>query len=170
MRFEGDIRWFKDGLSAESIYGARLAENGCFIKTMETKKTPGTWIDVVANWNVAWKGPRIEILNYVRSSILLPIPYARSIDPLSVYRMHAWLVCRGAGCFDHVAFLDGSDRRLSRSSSSSYDALKQHIYQLEKEHHRLSQAHVDLEANECSALIALPDLSSIDGAFIPLLD
>ena len=58
----------------------------------------------------------------------------------------------------------------TRTTHSSYDVLKRHIYQLEKEHHRLSQAHVDLEANERTALVALPDLSSIDGAFIPLLD
>ena len=40
----------------------------------------------------------------------------------------------------------------------------------QKEHHRLSRAHVDLEANECTALIVLPDLSSINNTFIPLLD
>ncbi|KAG9316116.1 putative sodium/sulfate symporter [Chiua virens] len=50
----------------------------------------------------------------------------------------------------------------------AYDVLKRHIYQLEKEHHRLSQ-NVDLEANEHTALFQ-PDYSSIDGVFLPLLD
>ncbi|KAH0833368.1 hypothetical protein J3R83DRAFT_12469 [Lanmaoa asiatica] len=52
----------------------------------------------------------------------------------------------------------------------AYDVLKRHIYQLEKEHHRLSQSHTDLEANERTALVEYPDFSSIDGVFIPLLD
>lgn len=52
----------------------------------------------------------------------------------------------------------------------SYDVLKRHIYQLEKEHHRLTRANIDLEANEHTALVDQPDLSSIDGVFIPLLN
>ena len=53
---------------------------------------------------------------------------------------------------------------------SSYDVLKRHIYQLEKEHHRLSRANIDLEANERTALVEQPDFSSIDGVFVPLLN
>ncbi|KIK93311.1 glycosyltransferase family 20 protein [Paxillus rubicundulus Ve08.2h10] len=41
-----------------------VAENGCFIKTRETKKTPAKWIDMVPNLNFTWKSPCIEILNY----------------------------------------------------------------------------------------------------------
>ncbi|KAN0092523.1 SPX domain containing protein [Tylopilus felleus] len=52
----------------------------------------------------------------------------------------------------------------------AYDVLKRHIYQLEKEHHRLTRANIDLEANEHTALVDQPDLSSIDGVFIPLLN
>ena len=56
------------------------------------------------------------------------------------------------------------------SPRSSYDTLKRHIYQLEKEHHRLSRANVDLEANERTALVDQPDFSSIDAVFVPLLN
>ncbi|KAF8547929.1 Sodium/sulfate symporter [Imleria badia] len=52
----------------------------------------------------------------------------------------------------------------------AYDTLKRHIYQLEKEHHRLSRANIDLEANERTALVEQPDFSSIDGIFVPLLN
>lgn len=52
----------------------------------------------------------------------------------------------------------------------SYDVLKRHIYRLEKEHHRLSQSLIDLEANEHTALVLQPDISSIDAIFVPLLD
>lgn len=52
-----------------------VTKNGCFIKTRETKKTPATWIDMVANLNFTWKGLYIKILNYVRQPTL-PIPFA----------------------------------------------------------------------------------------------
>ena len=52
----------------------------------------------------------------------------------------------------------------------SYDILKRDIYRLEKEHHRLSRTNVDLEVNERTALVELPDFSSINNAFIPLLN
>ncbi|KAF8442031.1 SPX domain-containing protein [Boletus edulis BED1] len=52
----------------------------------------------------------------------------------------------------------------------AYDVLKRHIYQLEKEYHRLSRTNIDLEANERTALVEQPDFSSIDGIFTPLLD
>ncbi|KAF8416475.1 SPX domain-containing protein [Boletus edulis BED1] len=51
----------------------------------------------------------------------------------------------------------------------AYDVLKRRIYQLEKEHHRLSRINIDLEANERTALVGQPDFSS-DCIFIPLLD
>ena len=54
----------------------------------------------------------------------------------------------------------------SRVDIASYDVLKRHIYRLEKEHHRLSQSHVDIEANERTGLVE----SDLDGVFVPLLD
>ena len=63
-----------------------------------------------------------------------------------------------------------SARPVFAHARSSYDVLKRHIYQLEKEHHRLSCANADLEANERSALVEQPDFSAIDAAFIPILN
>ena len=141
-RFADDPRnevWLLSGLPVKGVLDkiaaavpgvGIVAENGCFIKTRETKKMPGTWIDMVANWNFTWKGPCVEILNYVRPSISLPIPYAHLIDPRSVYRTHARLVCRGTRRLHRLAFLDGSDRRLSGSSmgpSSSRRSAESHL-------------------------------------------
>jgi len=36
------------------------AENGCFIKPRKSNK----WINMVANYNLSWKAPALEILNY----------------------------------------------------------------------------------------------------------
>ncbi|KAH7922278.1 glycosyltransferase family 20 protein [Leucogyrophana mollusca] len=41
-----------------------VAENGCFIKTRPTRKEAFTWINMVANFNLTWKGACVEILNY----------------------------------------------------------------------------------------------------------
>ncbi|KAF9219427.1 SPX-domain-containing protein [Gyrodon lividus] len=52
----------------------------------------------------------------------------------------------------------------------AYDVLKRHIYQLEKEQHRLTRSsYTDLEANERTALVERPDPSAADSTFIPLL-
>ncbi|KIK96294.1 hypothetical protein PAXRUDRAFT_318928 [Paxillus rubicundulus Ve08.2h10] len=60
---------------------------------------------------------------------------------------------------------------LAQSDSSRYDALKRHIYQLEKEQHRLTRSsYTDLEANERTALVEQPDASAVDSIFIPLLN
>ena len=79
-RFAGDPRnevWLLSGLPVKGVLDkiaaavpgvGIVAENGCFIKTRETKKTRATWIDMVANLNFTWKGPCTEILNYVRPS------------------------------------------------------------------------------------------------------
>ncbi|KAG6371761.1 glycosyltransferase family 20-domain-containing protein [Boletus reticuloceps] len=52
-----------------------VSENRCFIKTRETNNTPTAWINTVANMNFTWKGPSVEILNYI------------------IHRMHAWQDC-----------------------------------------------------------------------------
>ncbi|KAF8835671.1 Sodium/sulfate symporter, partial [Paxillus ammoniavirescens] len=53
----------------------------------------------------------------------------------------------------------------------AYDMLKRHIYQLEKEQHRLARSsYTDLEANERTALVERPDASVVDSTFIPLLN
>ena len=52
-----------------------------------------------------------------------------------------------------------------------YDALKKHIYQLEKQQQRNSQLHVvDLESSERSTLLGEQDVTKTDSIFIPLLD
>ncbi|KAF4613446.1 hypothetical protein D9613_008141 [Agrocybe pediades] len=53
----------------------------------------------------------------------------------------------------------------------AYDALKKHIYQLEKQQfsHEHSQSH-DIEAQESSSLLHGQDTSNTDALFIPLLD
>jgi trehalose 6-phosphate synthase/phosphatase len=75
-RFADDQRnevWLLSGLPVKGVLDkiaaavpgvGIVAENGCFVKTRETKKSPATWIDMVANLNFMWKGPCIEILNY----------------------------------------------------------------------------------------------------------
>ncbi|KIJ64234.1 glycosyltransferase family 20 protein [Hydnomerulius pinastri MD-312] len=75
-RFSDDSRnevWLLSGLPvkgaldkiADAVPSVGIvAENGCFIKTRETKKSPAKWIDMVGNLNLTWKGPCIEILNY----------------------------------------------------------------------------------------------------------
>lgn len=85
-RFADDPRnevWLLSGLPiknvlekiAATVPGVGIvAENGCFIRTRETKKSPATWIDMVANLNFTWKGPCVEILNYVGP----PSPHART--------------------------------------------------------------------------------------------
>ncbi|KAL1949912.1 hypothetical protein VTO73DRAFT_8793 [Trametes versicolor] len=53
----------------------------------------------------------------------------------------------------------------------AYEALKKHVYQLEKQKVGLQESFHDLEANEHSALIgAGADAASTDALFIPLLD
>ena len=44
------------------------AENGCFLKTRPTRNGESGWVNMVANFNLTWKGPCLEILNYVRST------------------------------------------------------------------------------------------------------
>ena len=39
---------------------AHSAENGCFIKPRKSDN----WINMVANYNLSWKAPVMEILNY----------------------------------------------------------------------------------------------------------
>ncbi|KAF8126309.1 glycosyltransferase family 20 protein [Boletus edulis] len=75
-RFADDPRnelWLLSGLPVKGVLDKIAAavpgvgivsENGCFIKTRETNKTPATWINMVANMNFTWKGPCVEILNY----------------------------------------------------------------------------------------------------------
>jgi phosphate transporter len=73
---------------------------------------------------------------------------------------------------EYIAFVvaRSSRHQVFTHPRSSYDVLKRHIYQLEKEHHRLSRANIDLEANERTALVDQPDFSSIDAVFIPRLN
>lgn len=52
----------------------------------------------------------------------------------------------------------------------SYDALKKHIYQLEKQQVNLRRSYHDLEANEETSLMENEGVASTDVAFIPLLD
>ncbi|KAG8215355.1 glycosyltransferase family 20 protein [Butyriboletus roseoflavus] len=75
-RFVNDPRnevWLLSGLPVKGVLDkiaaavpgmGIVAENGCFIKMRETKKTPAMWINMVANLNFTWKGPCVEILNY----------------------------------------------------------------------------------------------------------
>lgn len=139
-RFAGDPRnevWLLSGFVkgvldkiAATVPGIGIvAENGCFIRTRETKKTPAMWINMVANLNFTWKGPCVEILNYVRPSSPLRCRL-RSTDLCSVYRTHARLVRRRARGFRHLAFLEWPDGRLSRSPmgpSSSRRSAKPHL-------------------------------------------
>ena len=43
-----------------------VAENGCYIRTMSSKSSPGEWVSMVEQFDLAWKAPTVEILNYVR--------------------------------------------------------------------------------------------------------
>ncbi|OBZ72026.1 putative transporter C3B8.04c [Grifola frondosa] len=52
----------------------------------------------------------------------------------------------------------------------SYEALKKHVYQLEKQQAGLRESFHDLEANERTSLIINADTVSTDSFFIPLLD
>ena len=54
--------------------------------------------------------------------------------------------------------------------SHSYDALKKHIYQLEKQQAGLRDSYHDLEANEHTSLMGSSHAGSPDSVFIPLLD
>ena len=60
------------------------------------------------------------------------------------------------------------------SSSGSYEALKKHVYQLEKQKAGLQESYHDLEANERTSLIGGDhtgaDVGNTDAFFIPLLD
>ncbi|KAH8112031.1 glycosyltransferase family 20-domain-containing protein [Phellopilus nigrolimitatus] len=40
------------------------AENGCFIKPRAVAGTPQPWINTVANFNLSWKAPCLEMLQY----------------------------------------------------------------------------------------------------------
>ncbi|KZS89294.1 hypothetical protein SISNIDRAFT_431860 [Sistotremastrum niveocremeum HHB9708] len=40
------------------------AENGCFIKPLPLNGKPQDWINMVSNFNLTWKTPCLEILNY----------------------------------------------------------------------------------------------------------
>ncbi|KAH9915312.1 glycosyltransferase family 20-domain-containing protein [Fomitopsis serialis] len=41
-----------------------VAENGCYIRTRPTRGGEPTWVNMVANFNLTWKAPCLEILNY----------------------------------------------------------------------------------------------------------
>ncbi|EMD35057.1 glycosyltransferase family 20 protein [Gelatoporia subvermispora B] len=41
-----------------------VAENGCFIKTRTGRNSESQWLSMVANFNLTWKAPCLEILNY----------------------------------------------------------------------------------------------------------
>ncbi|KAH8101288.1 glycosyltransferase family 20-domain-containing protein [Cristinia sonorae] len=41
-----------------------VAENGCFIKTRQTRSGESAWMNMVANFNLTWKAPCLEILHY----------------------------------------------------------------------------------------------------------
>ncbi|PCH42911.1 glycosyltransferase family 20 protein [Wolfiporia cocos MD-104 SS10] len=41
-----------------------VAENGCFIKSRPGRNGDSSWISTVANFNLTWKAPCLEILNY----------------------------------------------------------------------------------------------------------
>ncbi|OSX56690.1 glycosyltransferase family 20 protein [Postia placenta MAD-698-R-SB12] len=41
-----------------------VAENGCFIKTRPGRSGESTWLSMVTNFNLTWKAPCMEILNY----------------------------------------------------------------------------------------------------------
>jgi hypothetical protein len=81
-RFAYDPRnevWLLSGLSVKGVLDkiaeavpsvGIVAENGCFIKTRQTKKMPAIWIDMVANLNFTWKGSCVKILNYVHPHFL----------------------------------------------------------------------------------------------------
>lgn len=70
----------RDGL--ENILGVvpkvgLVAENGCYIRTIPDKNSPGEWVSMVEHFDLAWKAPTIEILNYVSppSCYLYPAQY-----------------------------------------------------------------------------------------------
>ena len=60
------------------------------------------------------------------------------------------------------------------ASSGSYEALKKHIYHLEKQKAGLQESYHDLEANERTSLMSggpsSVDMANTDAFFIPLLD
>ncbi|KAJ3970266.1 glycosyltransferase family 20 protein [Lentinula raphanica] len=73
-REENEV-WLLSGLPIELSerisreVGGRIgivAENGCFLKTIEPSVAggTGTWITMVANFNMTWKSSCLEILNY----------------------------------------------------------------------------------------------------------
>ncbi|THH21691.1 hypothetical protein EUX98_g8296 [Antrodiella citrinella] len=41
-----------------------VAENGCFVKTRATRSGESAWMNMVANFNLTWKVPCLEILYY----------------------------------------------------------------------------------------------------------
>ncbi|TCD64575.1 hypothetical protein EIP91_003902 [Steccherinum ochraceum] len=41
-----------------------VAENGCFIKTRPTRSGDSRWMNMVSNFNLTWKAPCLEILQY----------------------------------------------------------------------------------------------------------
>ncbi|OSD03743.1 glycosyltransferase family 20 protein [Trametes coccinea BRFM310] len=41
-----------------------VAENGCFIKPLPDREGKANWISMVANFNLTWKAPCLEILQY----------------------------------------------------------------------------------------------------------
>ena len=52
--------WF-----GRSIDRYTSAENGCFIKPRPIRGKDQDWINMVANYNMTWKTPCLEILGYV---------------------------------------------------------------------------------------------------------
>ncbi|EIW74943.1 glycosyltransferase family 20 protein [Coniophora puteana RWD-64-598 SS2] len=50
---------------AEAVPGVGVvAENGCFIRTRGTRREPAEWVSMLGSFNMTWKGPCVEILNY----------------------------------------------------------------------------------------------------------
>ncbi|KAI0789217.1 glycosyltransferase family 20 protein [Abortiporus biennis] len=41
-----------------------VAENGCFIKTLPARNGHSSWVNMVANFNLTWRAPCMEILQY----------------------------------------------------------------------------------------------------------
>ncbi|KAJ3759729.1 hypothetical protein EV360DRAFT_81837 [Lentinula raphanica] len=67
--------WLLSGLPIELLerisrevggHSGIVAENGCFLKTIEPSVAggTGTWITMVVNFNMTWKSSCLEILNY----------------------------------------------------------------------------------------------------------
>ena len=106
---------------AERVPGVGIvAENGCFIKTKEVRRranghmngtSKANWINIVANLDFAWKGPCVEILNYVSCPFSLSLMDSlNNTDHVTVHRTYTRFICRRACCFHRVAFLDGFSR------------------------------------------------------------